>query len=126
MRFSVVTFLLVTLLLASACSDSQSVAGRWDCATSHPGGFVSSDIFDFSDTGTMTLDSDGMLMHGSYTQEGTRLTMQLRDVPIPNPSGQLATQAQTLTATIEKKSAKELAMDVSTGNDHHLSTCRRN
>jgi hypothetical protein len=126
MRFPVVASLSVTMLIAAGCSDSQSVKGAWDCNTSHPGGFVSSDIFDFSDKGTMTLDSDGMVLHGSYTQEGTTLTMHLLDVPIPDPSGRLATQPQTLTATIQKKSSKVLEMDVSTGSDHHLSKCTRN
>jgi hypothetical protein len=126
MRLTVFTSMLVSLLLAAGCSDSQSVKGAWDCNTNHPGGHVSSDIFNFSEQGTMTLDSDGVAMHGRYTQDGATLTMHLLDVPIPDPSGQLATQPQTLTATIQKKSSKVLEMDVSTGSDHHLSKCRGN
>ena len=125
MRLPIVSSLLVALLITAGCSDSQSVKGAWDCRTTHPGGFISNDIFDFSDKGTMTLDSDGVVMHGSYTQEGATLTMRLVDVPIPDPSGKLATQPQTLTATFTKKSAKQLEMDVSTGNQHHLSKCSR-
>lgn len=124
MRLTVFTSLLLSLLLAAGCSDSQSVKGVWGCNTTHPGGFVSRDIFNFADDGTMTLDSDGMVMHGSYTQDGTTLTMHLLDVPIPDTAGQLATQQQTLTATIQK-SSKKLEMDVSTGNAHHLSKCTR-
>jgi len=124
MRLSFVAFLLAAVWIAG-CSGSQSLVGRWGCTTRHPGGIVSNDIFDFSDQGTMTLDSDGMVMHGSYHREGATLTMQLRDVPVPSPSGARVTQPQTLVAAIRKIGAKELEMDVSTGSQHHLSSCRR-
>jgi len=125
MRFTVVTPLLASMLLVAGCSDSQSVKGGWECTTTHPGGFVSHDVFNFSEKGTLLLLSDGLEMHGSYTQDGATLTMHLLDVPIPDPSGHMATQPQTLTASIQKKSAKQMEMDVSTGSDHHLSKCRR-
>ncbi len=125
MRLPIATTLSVALFIAAGCSDSQSVKGVWECRTTHPGGFISNDIFDFSDKGTMTLDSDGVVMHGSYTQEGATLTMRLLDVPIPDPSGKLATQPQTLIATLTKKSTKQMEMDVSTGNQHHRSMCSR-
>ena len=60
-------------------------------------------------------------MHGSYSFKEETLVMQLNNVPAPDGT----TQAQTLTATLKKLTAKELEMDVSTGNDKHQSSCRR-
>lgn len=113
--------LLAALLMAGCTGEPETIVGHWDCATRHPGGFVSSDIFQFAANGQMVLDSDGLQMHGSYSVKESTLTMPLSDVPVPDGT----TQQQTLTATITKLSAAELEMSVSTGNDSHLSQCRR-
>jgi len=119
------TLLLIAMLLVGGCSRTPSLTGRWECSTTHPGGFISKDIFVFSKKGDMTLDSDGALMHGSYQHSDKTLTMHLIDVPVPPGQGVSRTQQQILTATVSSLTAKELQMDVSTGNDHHLSSCRR-
>ncbi len=126
MRLLVVTSLLLPLLVVSACSNRpQTVVGNWSCTTIHPGGFTSSDTFRFGEKGELSLDSNGVVMHGSYEMKGTSLAMQLSDVPVPNPDGRLETQAQSLQATIQKLTDKELSMEVSTGNNRHKSQCSR-
>jgi len=126
MRLLIVTSLFVPLLLVSACNNRpQTVAGNWACTTTHPGGFSSKDNFHFGEKGELSLDSDGVVMHGSYTVDGKALSMKLTDVPVPVADGAALYQLQILNASIQKLTDKEMALDVSSGNNRHLSQCRR-
>jgi len=126
MRLQLIISLLVPVLFVSACNNRpQTVAGSWSCTTTHPGGFASRDVFQFGEKGYLSLNSNGVVMHGTYVMNGSGLTMQLADVPVPDPDGRMVTQTQTLNATIQKLTRKELAMDVSTGKNHHQSQCSR-
>lgn len=126
MRLALATLLLASALLGAGCSDdAQRLRGSWYCTTTHPGNATSRDIFQFLAKGEMVLDSDGLSMSGRYTLSGKRLTIELIDVPVTDPLGRMMTQPQTLSATIQTLSESALEMDVSTGQDHHLSVCRR-
>ncbi|HEY0721576.1 MAG TPA: hypothetical protein VGE50_10020 [Gammaproteobacteria bacterium] len=119
--------LIAIALLVAGCSDKvPRVTGSWSCTSTHPGGFISRDRFQFLAKGEMFLDSDSVSMSGRYTEQDNALTIELIDVPVSDPMGRMMMQPQTLRATIQKLTASELVMDVSTGQNHHLSSCRRN
>lgn len=119
--------LIAIALLVAGCSDKvPRVTGSWSCTSTHPGGFTSRDRFQFLAKGEMFLDSDSVSMSGRYTEQDNALTIELIDVPVSDPMGRMMMQPQTLRATIQKLTASELVMDVSTGQNHHLSSCRRN
>ncbi|HEY0634705.1 MAG TPA: hypothetical protein VGE00_04910 [Gammaproteobacteria bacterium] len=118
--------LIILALFATGCSDNlPRLMGGWSCTTTHPGNFTSRDSFQFMAKGEMFLDSDGVNMSGRYTLQDDELTIELIDVPVSDPMGRMMTQPQTLRATIQQLTDSELVMDVSTGQNHHLSSCRR-
>ncbi len=122
-----VSLIATALFFVTGCSDElPRVTGTWACTTTHPGGFTSRDRFQFLAKGEVFLDSDGVTMSGRYTLHGDSLTIELVDVPVSDPMGRMLTQPQTLHAAIEQLNDKELVMDVSTGKNHHKSSCRRN
>jgi hypothetical protein len=125
MRTLTIILSLAALSLSGCASKQEKLVGAWDCSTIHPGGFVSSDIFEFDQNGLLKLHSGEVQMRGSYTLNGDTLTMRLLDVPVPGDSPKVVTQQQTLTATIGELGRTKLLMNVTTGNDIHKSTCRK-
>jgi hypothetical protein len=109
--------MLFAAALTTACSNnSQKILGTWQCRTENPDGETSGDTFAFSENARVSINSAGMLMYGSYTVSGSKLTIVIDEIPAMVAYGRSSRAHEQLDGTIAALNENTLEMTTITSH----------
>ena len=121
----VLAMFFAAVLVTGCSNNSQKIIGEWNCQTENPNGTTTRESFAFSENGRVVVNSD-LLMYGSYTVSGSKLTIVIDEMPALVAYGRSSRVNEQLDGTIVALNGNKLEMNtITSARSHRHSQCSK-